>query len=130
MIAKKNVLHSQFQSTLKFQNMNIYNINNTKLDQFKGYVSMDTKKLDRKKNVIYDGIYYQATNMDPISPIKRDFLFEQVIDYGDFQSSINTNTNNNTQSNLTLNTNSISKVSENDSNSYNNSSSQESNSCN
>ena len=85
---------------------------------------MDTKKLDRNKNVIYDGIYYQATNMDPISPIKRDFLFEQVIDYGDFQSSINTNTNNNTQSNLTLNTNSISKVSENDSNSYNKSSSQ------
>ena len=43
MIAKKNILHSQFQSTLKFQNMNIHNINNTKLAQFKGFVSMNTK---------------------------------------------------------------------------------------
>ena len=84
MIAKKNVLHSQFQLTLKFQNMNIHNINNTKLAQFKGFASMDTKKIDVKKNIIYDGIYCQPTNMDHILPNKRDVICEQVIDYRDF----------------------------------------------
>ena len=57
MIDKKNILHYRFQSTLKFQNINIHNINNTKLAQFKGYASMDTKNLDMKKSVIYNGIY-------------------------------------------------------------------------
>ena len=77
MIAKKNVLHSQFQSTLKFQNMNIHNINNTKLAQFKGFASMDTKKIDMKKKVIYNGIYCQPTNMDPILlPNKTDVIYE------------------------------------------------------
>ena len=77
MIAKKNVLHSKIQSTLKFQNMNIHNINNTKLAQFKGFASMDTKKIDMKKKVIYNGIYCQPTNMDPILlPNKTDVIYE------------------------------------------------------
>ena len=131
MIAKKNIYHSQFKSTLKFQNMNIHNINNTKLAQFKGYASMDTKKLDMKKNVIYDSIYCQHTNMNHIlQSNKRDVICKQVVDYGDFQAALNTNTNDDTQSDLTLNTNSISKGNQTDSNSSNYSSSEESNSYN
>ena len=85
MIAKKNMHHSKIQCTLKFQNMNIHNINNTKLAQFKGYASMDTKLLDMKKNIIYDGIYCQPTNMNHILlPNKRDVVCKQVIDYGNF----------------------------------------------
>ena len=57
MIAKKNIYHSEFQSTLKFQHMNIHNINNSKLDQFKGYVSIYNKKLNMKKSIIHNGIY-------------------------------------------------------------------------
>ena len=52
MISKKNVYHSEFQSTLKFQYMNIHNIKNSKLDQFKGYVLIHTKKLNMKKSII------------------------------------------------------------------------------
>ena len=131
MIAKKNLLHSKIQSTLKFQNMNIHNINNTKLAQFKGYASMDTKLLDMKKNIIYYGIYCQPTNMNNHVLLKKNNdICEQVIDYGDFQSAFNTNTNDDTESDLTLNTNSISKTYQSDSKSSNDSSSEESNSCN
>ena len=37
--------------------MNIHNIKNSKLEQFKEYISMDTKKLNIKKRIIYNGIY-------------------------------------------------------------------------
>ena len=49
MIAKKNIYDSKNLSTLEFQNMNIHNINNTKLAQCKGYAFKDTKNLDMKK---------------------------------------------------------------------------------
>ena len=131
MIAKKNIYDSKNLSTLEFQNMNIHNINNTKLAQFKGYAFQDTKNLDMKKKVIYDGIYCQPTNMNNnLLPKKNNDICEQVIDFGDFQSAFNTNTNNDTQSDLTLNTNSISKVNQTDSNQSSYSSSEESNSCN
>ena len=50
MIAKKNIYDSKNLSTLNFQNMNIHNINNTKLAQFKEYPFMGIKKLDIKKS--------------------------------------------------------------------------------
>ena len=43
-------------------------------------------------------------------PKKNNDICEKVIDFRDFQSAFNTNTNIDTQSDLTLNTNSISKV--------------------
>ena len=57
-------------------------------------------------------------------PKKKNDICEQVIDYGDFQSAFNTNTNDDMQSDLTLNTNSISKGHQTDSNSSNDSSSE------
>ena len=90
--------------------MNIHNVNNSKLYQFKGYVSIDTKKIDIKKSIIHDGISSQPTNTNQILlPKEKEVICEQVIDYRDYQSAFNTNTNDDVQSNLTLNTNSISK---------------------
>ena len=51
--------------------MNIHNINNSKLDQFKGYISIDTKKLDMKKSIIHNGIYCQPTNQNYIETVER-----------------------------------------------------------
>ena len=90
--------------------MDIHNINNSKLDEFKGYVSIDTKKLDIKKSLIHNRIYFQPTNINQIL-LKNDkeVICEQVIDYRDYQLAFNTNTNDDAESNLTLNTNSISE---------------------
>ena len=111
--------------------MNIHNINNSKLDQFKGYVLIDTKKLDMKKSIIRDGIYYQPTNTNHILlPKEKEVIYEKVIYYRDYQSTFNSNRNDDIQSDLTLNINSISKGNQKDSNSSNDASSEETHSCN
>ena len=85
MIAKKNIYDSKNLSTLEFQNMNIHNINNTKFAQFEGYAFQDTKNIDMKKKVIYDGIYCQPTNMNNnLLPKNNNDICEQVIDFGEF----------------------------------------------
>ena len=119
MICKKQPINNKFESTIKFQNMSIHNRKNMVPSHFQGHATVDPKSLLSKQNVIYHGIYCQPTADDKIESKKGSKIYEQIIDYGDFQTNFDNNDN---QSELTSNYHSEDSRDEDNSNTSDNSS--------